>query len=157
MVEIAGGYEHVCARKSDGTVWCWGRNTHGQVGDGSTIDRTRPTQVSGLTNAVSIASGYHSCVQKGDGTTWCWGYNGGGSLGDGTTTNRSVPVRVQNDTGFVEVDVSGTGTCARKANGRLWCWGNNSAGEVGDGKVFVLPCEEAYRIRTGEKGNKSFN
>lgn len=93
-VSIAFG-GHILALKADGTVWAWGINTSGQLGDGTTTDRSNPVTVSGLSNvkAVSAGSGY-SLALKNDGTVWAWGYNGNGQLGDGTMLNRLVPVKV---------------------------------------------------------------
>ena len=85
VVAIAAGGYHSLALKSDGTVWAWGCNDCGQLGDGSTTNRLTPVPVSGLTGVVAIAGGdYHSLALKSDGTVWAWGYNGYGQLGDGT-------------------------------------------------------------------------
>ena len=74
MVAIAGGGDHSLALKSDGTVWAWGWNGYGQLGDGSTTNRLTPVPVSGLTGVVAIAGGdYHSLALKSDGTVWAWG------------------------------------------------------------------------------------
>jgi alpha-tubulin suppressor-like RCC1 family protein len=81
--------------KSDGTVWSWGNNMFGQLGDGSTTDRYTPVQVSGLVSVTALGGrGYHSLAIKSDGSVWTWGLNGDGQLGDGTTRNSSVPVQV---------------------------------------------------------------
>jgi len=128
-----GGY-HSCALKSDGTVWCWGWNNRGQLGDGTTTDRYTPVQVVNLTNVVSIAAGaYHTCALKSDGTVWCWGYNEDGELGDGTTTNRHTPVQVSGLTSVVSIAAGDYHSCALKSDGTVWCWGYNYCGELGDG------------------------
>ncbi len=88
---------HSLALKSDGTVWAWGWNGYGQLGDGTTTSRYTPVQVSGLTGVVAIAAGYyHSLALKSDGTVWAWGRNVYGQLGDGTTTSRYTPVQTLN-------------------------------------------------------------
>lgn len=95
ITSIAAAGGHRLAWKGDGTIWAWGSNGYGQLGDGTTTDRTSPVQVSGLTGAVAIAAGdNHSLAAKSDGTVWSWGSNGYGQLGDGTTTQRSAAVQV---------------------------------------------------------------
>jgi hypothetical protein len=90
---IALGGSHSCTLPTDGKVKCWGRNNHGQLGDGTTTDRTTPTEVSGITNATSIApGGSHTCALLTDGKMKCWGSNACGQLGDGTTTDCYTPV-----------------------------------------------------------------
>ena len=84
---------HVLALKSDGTVWAWGTNGNGELGDGTTTSRDVPVQVSGLSGVVAVAAGQnHSLAQTADGTVWGFGANGSGQLGDGTTTQRRTPV-----------------------------------------------------------------
>jgi alpha-tubulin suppressor-like RCC1 family protein len=142
VVEVTAEGLHTCARKSDGTLWCWGYNTHGQVGDGTGDGTTpnpkpAPVQVTALgTSVVAVeAAGLHTCARKGDGTLWCWGYNGFGQVGDGTlATPKPLPVQVTAlGTSAVEMAGGYGHTCARKGDGTLWCWGDNSAGEVGNG------------------------
>jgi alpha-tubulin suppressor-like RCC1 family protein len=80
---------------NDGTVWAWGYNFFGQLGDGTTTQRTTPVQVPGLTGVIAVAgSSYHSLAVRNDGTVWAWGNNGYGQLGDGTSTQRTSPVQV---------------------------------------------------------------
>lgn len=101
-VRIEGGGHHSLAVRQDGTVWAWGYNAYGQVGDGTASNRLSPVQVPGLTGAVSVAGGvYHSLALKSDGTVWSWGYNSYGNLGDNTTINRYIPVQVLNLTGVI--------------------------------------------------------
>jgi prepilin-type N-terminal cleavage/methylation domain-containing protein len=131
---------NVCAMKADNTVWCWGLNDGGQLGDGTTTDRSSPVQVSGLTNAAQLASNsWHSCAVKTDGTAWCWGWNPDGRLGDGTTTNRTTPVQVSGLTSVSQMDTGDHHTCALKTDGTVWCWGLNhdqswgTGGQIGNG------------------------
>jgi alpha-tubulin suppressor-like RCC1 family protein len=101
------------AVKSDGTVWAWGRNQWGELGDGTTTSRSTPVQVAGLTAVVAVAAGQsHTLALRSDGTVWAWGGNGGGQLGDGTTLDRHTPVQVLWDitppTGTVSIDRGAT-------------------------------------------------
>jgi RHS repeat-associated protein len=94
VVAIAGGWEHILALKSDGTVWGWGYNGDGELGNGATRDKFTPVRAGTLTNVVSIAAtDRHSMAAKADGTVWTWGLNTWGQLGDGTTTTRTSPVQ----------------------------------------------------------------
>ena len=89
---------------ADGTVWAWGANSVGALGDGTTSPHLTPVQVSGLTGAVAVAAGFsHSLAVKSDGTVWSWGDNIYGELGDGTTSYRLTPVQVSGLSGVVAV------------------------------------------------------
>lgn len=132
---IAGavGY-HALALASDGTVWAWGQNDSGQLGDGTTEFRYEPVQVAGLTDVVEIASGgYYSLGLRSDGTVWAWGFNGNGELGDGTLTNRLTPVQVPGLSGVSAIAAGGNHGLALKNDGTVWSWGQNSWGAVGIG------------------------
>jgi len=90
----AGGY-HTIARKADGTLWAWGLNFYGQLGDTTTTDRTSPVQIDVDTNWATVAAGgFHTIALKADRTLWTWGRNFPGQLGDGTLTNRTSPVQI---------------------------------------------------------------
>ena len=92
---IAEGWDHSLALKGDGTVWAWGYNEYGELGNGTNSDSNVPVQVLGLTGITAITEGWdHSLALKGDGTVWAWGYNGSGQLGNGTNINSNVPVQV---------------------------------------------------------------
>ncbi len=99
------GSSHSLALKSDGTVWAWGGNWHGQLGDGGTTDSSTPVQVSSLGGVSALAAGdLHSLAVKSDGTAWAWGHNGSGQLGNGTTTHSPIPVQVSSLTGVTAVE-----------------------------------------------------
>ena len=92
---VAAGGWHTCARLTDGTVRCWGRNDSGQLGDGTTTQRNIPVTVSGLSGATAVtAGGYHTCARLGDGTVRCWGWNHYGQLGNGDPIYATQPVVV---------------------------------------------------------------
>ncbi|MFT3866939.1 MAG: HYR domain-containing protein [Nibricoccus sp.] len=131
---IAAGYNHVVTLKSDGTVWTWGENAYGQLGDGTTTSRTTAVQVSGLTDIVAVSAGYyHSVALKSDGTVWTWGGNGNGQLGNGTTVSRTTPIQIAGLNGIVAVDAGHSYTVSLKDDGTVWAWGDNAFGQLGDG------------------------
>lgn len=131
---VAVGGASSYALKADGTVWAWGANAAGQLGDGTTTSRPTPVQVSGLTDVVGIAAGSaHGIAVKSDGTVWAWGANGSGQLGDGTGATRFVPTIIAGFTGVVAVAAGELHSLALKADGSVWAWGENVSGQLGDG------------------------
>ena len=130
---FACGWFHTAAIKADGTLWTWGNNYNGQLGDNTRIHRSSPVQtVTGGTNwkQVSCGSG-HTAAIKTDGTLWAWGVNYG-NLGDNTSTRKSSPVQtVAATTNWKQVACGNGGTYAIKTDGTLWVWGNNSFGQAG--------------------------
>jgi len=133
---VSVGGDHICSIFDDSTLNCWGDNSFGQLGDGTTTDRQTMTEVSleaGRT-AVSVSSGEsHTCATLDDSSLWCWGRNNHGQLGDGSTTSSNSPVSVTLG-GFPVQVSSGTGhTCAVLTDASLKCWGDNSNGQLGDG------------------------
>jgi len=138
VVEVGAGHYHSCARKSDGTVWCWGKNDHGQLGDGTFTSRLAAALVPGISGARSLAvGGNHTCIIGGNGGVGCWGSNQYGQLGDGGTADRSTPNSVGGVLASDVVSLSSGSfhTCAVKADGSAWCWGYNLKGRLGDGTL----------------------
>ena len=139
----AGRYEHSCAVRADGTVWCWGRNDRGQLGNATKVSEDRPVQVQGLTDATAVCAGsYHSCALKQDATVWCWGSDLEGQLGDGQDNEvcspgecSTTPVPAESMIGVDAIACGDTHTCALKHQGTVWCWGNNVSGQLGVGDV----------------------
>ncbi|MEM9488383.1 MAG: hypothetical protein AAGC55_04525 [Myxococcota bacterium] len=120
--------------RDSGTVWCWGRNDRGQLGDGSTESRARPTRVAGVNDAIAVSVGAeHSCALRGDGTILCWGGNDHGQLGDGSTEGHPQAVRVDAAEAAVAVVTGAAHSCAVFNSGQLQCWGRNTFGQLGVG------------------------
>ncbi len=90
---VTAGGLHTCAVRTDATLWCWGNNASGQLGDGYSATRTAPAQIGAATWARVSAGVAHTCATRVDGTLWCWGSNQYGQLGDGSTANRMTPTR----------------------------------------------------------------
>ena len=108
VTELAAGYQHVCALREDGTVWCWGRNLEGQLGDGLEVSTHMPVKVFGLAGAVSIAAGMtHTCAVTSDDEAYCWGWNLHGQLGTGTVAAEVEPADVVGLDAFPECAACG--------------------------------------------------
>ena len=126
FTKVTAGSDFTCAVKTDGTVWCWGLNTSGQLGDGTTTNRNRPVQVSGLTGVADVDNqSDFACALKTVGTVVCWGNGGYGQLGNGGTTNSSTPVQVSGLSGVTQIATGYGHVCAVISNGTVSCWGWN--------------------------------
>ena len=112
----------VCAIDLQGSLYCWGWNRNGEVGDGTTVDRWRPTPVAAPQQSFVAVSG--SCALAADGTAFCWGYNGRGNVGDGTTLDRLVPTRVAGGLRFKSISTGNDINCGIAITDRVYCWGN---------------------------------
>ncbi len=117
---------HTVAVKTDGTLWAWGDNTHGQLGNGTPLG----LQIGSALASVAAGSN-HTVSLTTDGTLWAWGDNSYGQLGDGTTTQRNAPVQI--GTEFASLAAGYDHTVAVKSDGTVWAWGSDTWGELGDG------------------------
>ena len=141
--DLVAGQSHTCALVGSGSVKCWGSNVTGQIGDGTTTDRSSATSVTGITNATHLASNGtvgtsvgpigSNCALFADGTMKCWGYNAYGQLGDFTTLNRSTPVSVIGVTSGTSIATSPYASCSVDSNHHAQCWGGNTYGIQGSG------------------------
>jgi alpha-tubulin suppressor-like RCC1 family protein len=134
-IDVNGG--HGCGLTSAGAAYCWGLNSEGQVGSGSTDNVIPvPAAVSGGLNFSSIAvGGVHTCGLINSGAAYCWGSNDGGQLGDGSLTNSSVPIAVSGGQSFSSLAAGGFFTCGLTSSGVAYCWGRNDTGQLGNGST----------------------
>jgi len=146
FIAMAAGNGHTCLMNSSGTASCWGSNDAGQVGDGTTTERTAPVAVRGGLSFIALVAGYsHTCGLTGTGTAYCWGRNFYGQLGDGTTIWRTAPVAVSGGLNFVALAASATHTCGLTGSGTAYCWGGNFVGQLGDGMTTSRTTPGAVR------------
>jgi len=165
VAAISAGGGHTMALRNDGTVWAWGANGVGQLGDGTggwdddaTFSRSTPVQVPGLSNITAIsAGGRHTVVLRNDGVAWTWGANGSGQLGDGTggtgvvgiEPSRTTPVQVQGLTNATMISAGGEHTVALRNDGSVWSWGSNWNGVLGcDGAGYYDEWGHYHNYRT---------
>jgi len=137
--QVSGGTGFTVAIKIDGTLWTWGQNARGQLGDNTTTARSTPvTTFAGGNNWKQVSCvGLFTGAIKTDGTLWTWGYNYNGQLGDNTVVNRSTPVTTfAGGTNWKQVACGYFHMASIKTDGTLWTWGNNYYGELGDNTSY---------------------
>ena len=171
IIAVAAAQEHSLALKSDGTVWAWGDNAYGELGDADPnfLESSVPVQVrdstgtSYLTGVVAIAAGYaDNLALKNDGTVWAWGRGDMGQLGNDSTGNSSVPVQVKDPTGTsylsgVTAVASGAfHNLALKGGGTVWGWGNNADGELGINSGGVFGAYSSLPLQVKDPTGASF-
>jgi alpha-tubulin suppressor-like RCC1 family protein len=137
--QVSTGSSHTAAIKTDGTLWAWGQNSSGRLGDNTTTGRISPVQTVAFgTNWKQVSAGnQHTAAIKTDGTLWTWGRNNYGQLGDNYVTDKSSPVQtITFGTNWKQVSCAYTHTVAIKTDGTLWTWGRNNYGQLGDNSII---------------------
>ena len=157
---IADGNGFVLALKSDGTVWGWGINSSGQLGDGTTTERTRPVQTIGLTNVTAISTCvFFSLALKSDGTVWTWGP--GYEIGSTTPIVRTTPVQLTGISNVTKLAVGGGHALMLKSDKTVWAVGSNSRGQLGDGtttdRPFPVPVNGLSNVAAIAAGGDEFS
>ena len=134
---LSSGYAHNCGLTTSGSVaYCWGDNTSGELGDGTTSHRPVPVAVTGGLTFTSISAGEdHTCGLTAAGVAWCWGNNLSGQLGNGLTVNSAVPVAVGGGITFASISAGFQNSCGVSTAGAGYCWGDNTRGQLGTGTL----------------------
>jgi hypothetical protein len=134
IASLSAGYYHTVALKTDGSLWAWGLNNSGQLGDGTSTNRNSSVRI-GVDNDWTAASAglYHTIAIKTDGSLWAWGDNRYGQLGDGTAADHYSPVRIGMDNDWAAVSAGNLHTVAIRTDSSLWAWGDNAFSQLGDG------------------------
>ncbi|AWA31246.1 hypothetical protein HYN48_14715 [Flavobacterium magnum] len=128
------GRTHTVALKNDGSLWVWGGNTYGQLGDGTIIDKNTPFQIQTDHAWISVGAGlHHTIAVRSDGTLWSWGFNTNGELGNGNNDDQNLPQQIGSDSDWVSVWGMYQNSVAQKADGSLWITGTNVVGQLGIG------------------------
>ncbi|MFL5495278.1 MAG: RCC1 domain-containing protein [Gemmatimonadales bacterium] len=133
--QVSAGNLHTCAVTTDFRAYCWGSNSFGELGDGTTTDRTTPVLVRGGLQFRQVDAGSfgHTCgVTYADRRVYCWGYNRFGQLGDGTTTQHLTPIPVLGGHEFRQVTAGDWHTCGVTTSNQPYCWGRDDVGQLGN-------------------------
>jgi alpha-tubulin suppressor-like RCC1 family protein len=166
IVAIAGGSGHAIALRSDGTVWAWGDNTYGDLGNGTNTQRDYAAPVLGLTNAIAIASGdFHCFALCSDGRVWGWGLNEVDELGIGNENDQATPILISGLTNAVALAGGYYHSIALLSNGTIRAWGDNLFGEIGDissstpvpvpglSNIVSIACGQIHNLFIDKNGN----
>ena len=131
---VSAGNFHTLKIDAEGSLWAWGSNNAGQIGDGTQVARYLPVRIMRCTLFFHVSAGnLHSLAIDTCGNLWAWGYNGNGRLGDGTLIMRRTPVKIKQGTLFSHVSAGENHSVAIDRQGNLWAWGSNNFGGLGDG------------------------
>ena len=132
-VQIAAGADHTVAIRSDGTLWAWGDDTYGELGNGTNAAEFVPTQIGTATWSAVAAGTAFTIALRSDGTLWAWGLNSSAQLGDGTTVNKNAPEQIGTVTNWSAVAAGAKHVLALRWDNNLWTWGDNTFGQLGNG------------------------
>ncbi len=133
-IAMSAGYEHSLGLKVNGSLWTWGHNDHGQLGQGNHTDYNVPTRIGTDSTWTDMTGGRaFNLALKANGTLWAWGANANGQLGTGNTTEQSSPVQVGAGSTWLAISAGDSFSVAQKADGTLWAWGYNNHGQLGQG------------------------
>lgn len=136
-VQVVAGDRHSCALRASKTVWCWGNNELGQLGNGNNVESRDPVQVQGLSDVTQLSTqSTTTCAIRGDGSVWCWGNGEVGQLGNGVRGKSNVPVQVQGIAEAMVVSVGENHACAVTKGLAPYCWGSNRYAQLGSGGLI---------------------
>lgn len=152
-ISIIGGQGYHCAIKAGGSLVCWGYNSDGRLGNGSTQNSNVPVPVAGLTGVTKVALYYEGCALLEDGTVYCWG-----------DEYDSTPVLIEGINDAIDIDVRANHSCVLRSNGTVKCWGSNGSGQLGDGTgissdtpVDVLNVDDVVSVKLGNNNSCAVN
>jgi len=152
-VDVSSGFQHSCLVSQDGDVYCWGSNSHGQLGNGTSGGYSSTAGIVNGPNVdyTSVAVGeHHSCALTTEDDLYCWGNNGQGQLGDGTWSSSATPVLVSGSITWKSVVPNGMAShsCAISSSDELYCWGSNGNGQLGDGSYSNANTPQVVQLQS---------
>ncbi len=155
---LSAGEDHTCILKSNGKAYCWGDNSVGQLGDGSTESSMTPVAVSGDLRLKSISAGWdHTCGVTVDDDAYCWGRGRYGRLGNGSSENSMIPTAVSGGMSFESVNSGFAHTCGITTDGDGFCWGRNEDGILGnnssEGSPIPVPVSGGHKFGSLNAGS----